>query len=182
VVSVDGGAPHRLTTEPPEDIVPAWSRDGRWLYFCSDRSGDLQIWKMPAEGGRAIQLTKQGGFEGFEETSGKFFYYAKGRGVPGIWKAPVEGGEETPVVEVDKAGFLRNWALTDQGIYFTNSDQPEKPVIEFFSFATGKATKLTSLDRPIFWTGIALSPDGRWILFSLIDRRGQNIMLVDNFH
>jgi Tol biopolymer transport system component/serine/threonine protein kinase len=182
VISADGGAPHRLTTEPSEDINPAWSRDGRWLYFCSGRSGSLQIWKMPAEGGPAIQLTKQGGFEGFEETSGKFFYYAKGRGVPGIWKAPVDGGEETPVVEADKAGLWRNWALTDQGIYFTNSDRPEKPVIEFFSFATGKATKLTSFDRRIFGTGIALSPDGRWLLFSLIDRQGRNIMLVDNFH
>jgi len=42
----------------------------------------------------------------------------------------------------------------------------EKPVIEFFSFATGKATKLTTLDRPVFTTGISLSPNGRWLLFS----------------
>jgi Tol biopolymer transport system component len=161
--------------------VPSWSRDGRWLYFCSNRSGSLQVWKMPAEGGPARQLTKQGGFEGFEEASGKFFYYAKGRGVPGIWKTPVEGGEETPVVETDKAGLWRNWALGDKGIYFTNNEQPEKPVIEFFSFATGKVIRLATLDRPINSQGIALSPEGRWLLFSLTDRQRQNVMVVENF-
>ena len=181
VISAEGGAPRRLTTEPSEDIVPSWSRDGRWLYFGSRRSGNLQIWKMPAEGGQALQLTRQGGFEGFEEASGRVFYYAKGRGVPGIWKVPVEGGEETPVVETDKAGFWRNWVLTEQGIYFANWDQRERPVIEFFSFATSKVTKLITLDRPMAGTGIALSPEGRWLLFSHIDQQRQNIMLVESF-
>lgn len=181
VISEDGGVPRRLTTEPSEDIVPNWSSDGRWIYFCSGRSGNLQIWKIPAEGGTAKQITKQGGFESVEDKAGQFLYYAKGRNIPGIWKVPVEGGEETPVVEADKAGLWRNWELTEQGIYFTNSEQREKPVIEFFSFATGKATKLAVLDRPVRGTGIGLSPDGRWLLFSPIDRQGQNIMLVENF-
>ena len=33
------------------------SRDGRWLVFNSDRSGSWEIYKMPAIGGEAIQLT-----------------------------------------------------------------------------------------------------------------------------
>jgi serine/threonine-protein kinase len=33
------------------------TRDGRWLVFNSDRSGSWQIYKMPAAGGEAIQLT-----------------------------------------------------------------------------------------------------------------------------
>jgi eukaryotic-like serine/threonine-protein kinase len=181
VISADGGVPRRLTTEPTEDILPNWSRDGQWLYFCSGRSSNLQVWKMPAEGGLARQITKQGGFESVEEASGKFLSYAKGRNVPGSWEVPVEGGEETPVVEADKAGQWCNWELAEQGIHFTNSDQREKPVIEFFSFVTGKATKLATLDRPIFGTGIGLSPDGRWLLFALIDRQGQSIKLVENF-
>ncbi len=30
-----GGAPQRLTTDPARDILPSWSRDGRWIYFAS---------------------------------------------------------------------------------------------------------------------------------------------------
>src|SRR5215813_10979450 len=66
VVSAEGGQPRRLTTDPAEDIVPSWSRDGRRIYFTSNRSGRLQIWKMPAGEGDAAQMTRQGGFEPME--------------------------------------------------------------------------------------------------------------------
>lgn len=42
--------------------MPSWSRDGHWLYFASNRSGDDQVWRVPATGGEAVQVTKQGGF------------------------------------------------------------------------------------------------------------------------
>ena len=105
IVSLRWRPPAPLTKEPSEDIDPSWSRDGRWIYFGSNRSGRLQIWKMPAEGGLAVQLTKDGGFEGFESPDGKFFYYAKGRAMAGIWRIPVEGGKETLVLDEHKAGF-----------------------------------------------------------------------------
>jgi hypothetical protein len=47
---------------------------------------------MPSSGGEAAQVTRQGGFEGFESPDGKYFYYAKGRDIPGIWRIPVAGG------------------------------------------------------------------------------------------
>src|SRR6516225_7279261 len=66
VVSVEGGRPRRLTTDASNDVVPSWSRDGKWVYFASDRTGAWQTWKMPAEGGQAVQVTKHGGFTAFE--------------------------------------------------------------------------------------------------------------------
>src|SRR5437763_10181118 len=76
----------------------------------------MQIWKVPAEGGPTVQVTKQGGFEGFESADGKYFYYAKGRAVPGIWRVPVAGGEESLVRDQHQAGLWRYWALTAKGI------------------------------------------------------------------
>ncbi|MFN0122648.1 MAG: TolB family protein [Blastocatellia bacterium] len=46
-----GGAPKPLTTEPSDDFSPSYSRDGRWIYFGSSRTGQHEIWKMPVEGG-----------------------------------------------------------------------------------------------------------------------------------
>jgi Tol biopolymer transport system component len=75
IISVEGGAARRLTTEAAEDIVPSWSNDGRWIYFCSNRGGQREVYKIPAQGGQAGQLTAQGGFEGFESGDGQFFYF-----------------------------------------------------------------------------------------------------------
>ena len=61
VISARGGNPIRLTTHPADDAWPSWSRDGQWLYFMSRRTGRLEVWKMPAGGGEAIQVTRNGG-------------------------------------------------------------------------------------------------------------------------
>ena len=180
VVSAEGGQPRRMTTDPAEDCCGSWSRDGQWVWFCSARSGSLQMWRMPAAGGEAKQMTKQGGFEGFESPDGKYFYYAKGRGVSGIWRIPVAGGEETPVLDVDKIGFLRAWKVADDGIYFAASETPTKLMIKFYHFATEKLTPIVPVEKP-FGLGLSLSPDGRWLLYTQVDRRGRDLMLMENF-
>ncbi len=37
--------------------MPRWSADGRAIFFLSSRSGSSQIWRVPATGGAAIQVT-----------------------------------------------------------------------------------------------------------------------------
>ncbi|MCI0525068.1 MAG: DPP IV N-terminal domain-containing protein, partial [Acidobacteria bacterium] len=182
VITAEGGQPRRLTTEDSADNVPSWSRDGQWIYFCSNRSGSLQIWKMPAAGGQAVQITHQGGFDNVESPDGQYLYYAKGRGVPGIWRIPVAGGEETSVLKHHRAGINRQWAVTEKGIYFTTTETPDRPLIEFFSFATGKVTTVATLAKTIYpISGLAVSPDGRWLIWPQLDQVGSDIMLMENF-
>jgi Tol biopolymer transport system component/predicted Ser/Thr protein kinase len=180
VVSAEGGRPRRLTTETSNDYLPSWSRDGRWIYFASDRTGAWQVWKMPAQRGTAIQVTKGGGFAAFESYDGKTLYYAKGLAVPGLWKVPVEGGEEISVLEQLGAGYWGYWGLTAEGIYFYNASTK---AIEFFGFATSKVTQVVKPEKePLRWNpGFAVSPDGRWILYAQADQAGSDIMLVENF-
>jgi Tol biopolymer transport system component/DNA-binding winged helix-turn-helix (wHTH) protein len=182
VISAEGGKPRRLTDDRSEDITPSWSRDGQWVYFSSTRSGSMQIWKVPSAGGPALQVTKLGGFEGFESVDGKYFYYAKGRAVPGIWRVPVNGGEENLVVDSHQAGLWRYWALTDKGIYFATAEVPSRPVIEFFNFATNKISFIAKLDTPLFRTdpGLAIAPDGQSFLIVQMDQSGSDIMLAEN--
>ena len=78
VVSANGGAPRRITTDPAEDKWPYWSNDGKWIYFSSTRSGREEIWKMPSSGGEAVQITRNSGDTPQESPDGKFVYYAKG--------------------------------------------------------------------------------------------------------
>jgi Tol biopolymer transport system component len=46
-----GGSPVQFTSGSAEDVVPSWSRDGKWVYFASNRSGTFQVWKAPLNGG-----------------------------------------------------------------------------------------------------------------------------------
>jgi Tol biopolymer transport system component/DNA-binding winged helix-turn-helix (wHTH) protein len=183
VMSSGGGPPRRLTIEPFEDVAPSWSRDGKWIYFASTRSGNMQVWKVPSEGGQAVQVTRLGGFEGFESRDGKYFYYAKGRAVPGIWQVPVNGGEERLLVDHNNAGTWRLWAVSKTGIYFATANVPSQPIIEFYNFTTRRVTQVVTLNKPLSRSdpGLTISPDGRSLLFSQLDHSGSDIMLVENF-
>ena len=39
----------QITNEPGDDMLPAWSPDGRWIAFVSTRDGTPQIYLVPAE-------------------------------------------------------------------------------------------------------------------------------------
>ncbi len=179
VVNSEGGQPRRLTTDTSNDYVPSWSRDGRWIYFASDRTGACEVWKMPAGGGPAVQVTKQRGFAASESLDGKTLYYAKGLDVPGLWKVPVEGGEETPVLPQLGTGYWGYWAAVENGIYFYDINTK---AIEFFSFATRKIIEIAKPGKcPIGFPGFSISPDNRWILVAQEDQNVSDIMLVENF-
>ena len=183
-ISASGGAVRRVTEDPSNEVVPSWSNDGRWIYFTSNRSKDLQIWKIPAGGGKARQVTSHGGFAAFESSDGKFLYYAKMTD-SGIWRMPVNGGDETLVADVIKPGRWGYWALAAEGIYFVNLDSPRNHTIDFFNFSTKKTKTIASLTEQFNTeaadSALAVSPDGRWILYAQLDQAESDIMLVENF-
>lgn len=138
---------------------------------------------MPFAGGPATQITKTGAFEGFVAPDGKLVYFSKARGVYGLWTASVEGGEEKPVPELKDAGYWRSWGMLQQGIYFISKESGSRHTIRFFSFATRRMTPLVTVDRePLWWqAGLALSPDGKRLLFAQMDAANDEIYLMENF-
>jgi Tol biopolymer transport system component len=181
VIDADGGNPRRLTDETSEEVTPSWSRDGRWIYFASKRSGRWEVWKSVAEGGAAVQVTRRGGIRAFEAPDGKFIYYIKSDG-PGIWRVPVNGGEEEVVVESYKVGW-GNWAVVDDGIYFIKEDAKAGAAIAFYNFATRQVNAVAALGKVQIWLeGLAVSPDRQSILYTRVDPGNTgNITLVENF-
>lgn len=181
-----------FTTSPAEDVVPSWSRDGKWIYFASDRSGSLQIWKVPAATGEspstpAVQVTREGGFNAVESDDRRYLYFAKGRGKPGVWRRPLDGDinsyEESVLESVQFWGL---WLLAKSGIYYLDVPQTPKPkaTLEFFDLEQKRTTKLAQFGEPLNpWNpAIALSPDGRHLLYDQLERPVSNIVLLENFH
>ena len=163
--------------------VPRWSRDGRWIYFGSNRSGNWTIWKVPSEGGKAIQISREGGLASLESDDGQFVYYYGYYDYQkrGIWRAPLSGGPETLVL--DRVIFPFNWDLTDQGIYFIDGLIQHAGTICFYDFATRRVSSLAPVHSdPGFRVdeGLNVSPDGKWLLYSG-GFSTSDIMLIDNF-
>lgn len=138
------------------------------------------MWTAPVDGGRAVQVTQHGGREAVESGDGKYVYYNKGLGIPGIWRIPVAGGEEVRVLDEALQGF---WVLLDRGIYFVNSNTTPHPTIEFFNFATRQTTQIATVEKELRLVApsLAVSPDGQWILYAQVDSVESDIMLVENF-
>ena len=49
-IPVEGGEEKRLTTAPGSDDGPEYSPDGQYIYFNSERTGHMQIWRMKPDG------------------------------------------------------------------------------------------------------------------------------------
>jgi Tol biopolymer transport system component len=177
VIDVAGGKPNTLIDWPSHEVGASWSRDGLWVYFASNRGGSWQIWKISSEGGQAYQVTREGGITAFDGGEGHL-YYVKDR-TPGIWRMPVEGGQETLVIASLHPDDAANWQVVDRGIYFIRRDATG-PAIAFYSFITEKTLRTAVLDQVPHDAAFSVSADRQWFLFSKTEQPESDILLIED--
>jgi hypothetical protein len=178
-VSADGGQTRRITSNRSTDVFPSFSRDGKWIYFSSTRTGTPFIWKIPSSGGDAVQVSPTPGMLALESIDGAHLYYVESRSVnpPGpLWRLPLKGGEAVKLMEgVGSTSF----DVVDSGIYYLERVSGEIR-LGYFDFATHKSTLVAgNLDIATF--GLTASRDGRTILYTRVDSSVNDLMLVENF-
>src|SRR5439155_14921189 len=125
-------------------------------------SGTKQIWRMPPQGGEAIQVTPNGGRIAFESPDGKSVYYTKSEeGKEGVWRMPFAGGEEPQVINsVIVAG--RAFSITRHGVYFITGTQSS--TIQFLSFRTQQNEILATVENPFNDLGHSAVATPSWTL------------------
>lgn len=182
IVSSDGGPVRRFANETSDDGTASWSHDGRWLYFASNRTGSWQIWKRTPDGGPPVQVTKNGGFAPLEAPDGKFLYYTKFE-ASGAYRVPVNGGEEVKILDDPPHGFWGYLAVASDGLYFGHEGENHSAVLSFYDFATQKTIAVGGMEKEPFFgaPGLAVSPDGRFVLYVQLDEARNNLMLAENF-
>jgi tricorn protease-like protein len=183
-VNAEGGELRRLTRDPAFESRAAWSGDGRWIYFRSNKSGSEQIWKMPAAGGDAVQITRNGGWEAFESPDERLLYYANYQSLPehGIWSVPVDGGSGKLIAEKAVPNF---WGVADRGIYYLDfsAARNQSVPLMLFSVESQRAFQVAAIEKveatsdPSF----TISRDGRWVAWAQFDRFESNLMMIENF-
>lgn len=88
MIAAEGGAPQRLTAGAFGLSAPAWSGDGRWLYFSSDRGEGVAVWRVPSTGGPAVEVARAG-ISPVPSRDGNYVHY--GGLDEGVWRSPADG-------------------------------------------------------------------------------------------
>ena len=166
VVSANGGPIRTLVEDQANNSVPSWSRDGKFIYFASNRSngwsGDDRVWKVPAEGGQPFQITRQGGFSAYESMDGQTLYYAKSRyQSPEIWQVDVNGGAESRVSLLHPSTWA-SWTVTQKGILLLSEYNGQASELQYFDFASHSVHSLATLERASFWLSATASGSSIW--------------------
>ena len=178
VIQLGSARPLRLTTEAADDAMPSWSPDGTWIYFASDRTGRQEVWKMPAAGGPAVQVTRNGGACVYPSADGRHIYYTKHDGDAELWTQPLVGGQEHQVLP---SVVNRAFVVLAGGIYFIPRPDPDGQFgVYYLDLAKGGVQLVTRINgRPDM--GLAVSPDRQHILYVQIDQVGRDLVLVNGF-
>jgi Tol biopolymer transport system component len=181
IMDSEGRNLREVTPGPFEQVVPSWSRDGKSVYFTSNKTGEWQVWRLELSSGVEKQVTHHGGFAAFESYDGKTVYYSKYEG-GGIWTVPVGGGTEERITDALHDGYWGYFAVIDSGIYFLDSDAKQGPTILFYDFRSRHTTPVLTLnENPLPWTaGLAASTDGI-TLFFVQYKLTSSIALMENF-
>jgi Tol biopolymer transport system component len=179
VVNADGSSPRQLTQGPPDNPVPSWSHDGKWIYFASERTGRFEIWRIPAAGGTAVQITHNGGWTAFDSTDGKTLYYtSRAPGADGLYAQQFPNGEVKQVLKgKDGPG---GFAVFSDGIYYVHQRGARSFEIRFLEFAGG-ATRPAGEIEGLVPSGFTVSPDRKTFLFSKLCDEKSGLMLIGNF-
>ena len=92
---------------------------------------------------------------------------------------PAQPGTESEVDGLPRVSHGRTFGPSLQAVSILFL--PRRPdLLRYFDFASKQIRPIFEVDKD-FGSGLSVSPDGRWILYSLVDVNG-DIMLVDHFH
>ncbi len=109
----------QLTDTSSNNVDPQWSADGKTIYFLSDRSGSMQLWRMDARGGNARQLTRRGqDLEGYGVTAdGRRLWWVETVHVKEINSADVHKDMDKSRARIYDDLMVRHWNYWDKGDY-----------------------------------------------------------------
>jgi Tol biopolymer transport system component len=187
-IDAGGGSPRRLTSDPASENHPAWSHDGRYVYFSYGSDGRKTIWRAPATGGSAEQVTRTGGGRPELSPDGKTLYFERSFGSSAPPTAPstsqalvavsLDGGPERTVIDcVPRYGF----SVTAAGVYHVPCGGSTSSVpLLLWDPSTGKDRVIGTLEGPLR-PGLTVSADGKTILFTREVSQGSDLMLIENF-
>ena len=164
------GEEKELTDTSSNSVSPVWGADGKSIWFASNRSGEMQLWQMQADGSQPKQVSHiEGGIEGFGiSPDEKHLYYTQFVHAKDINSADVHKDMAKSKARIYDDLMVRHWDYWDSGKYLHIF------VADLLANGVGTATDITgeksAWDTPLApyfdHAEIAWSPDGKQLAYT----------------
>ncbi|PYU68448.1 MAG: hypothetical protein DMG49_15975, partial [Acidobacteria bacterium] len=157
-IPAEHGSVRTLTTNHSgiHELNPAWSPDGKWIAYLSDKTGEYELYTRPQMGGEETRITTDGGVYRYgpvwSPDSKKLLYWDK---VHQLWFTSVE--DKKPVL-VDKSDYGDiadgSWSPDSLWIAYSKPHRRGANDVFLYSLGTKKVTKVSagfySDNNPVF--------------------------------
>ena len=182
-VVLPGGETRALTDDPADDVAPTWSRDGRWVYFASDRGDTWQIYRVPSAGGDAEPVTVGGGVAAAEAPGGGLLVIRPDR--RGLWRLPLVDGEVRDVrpvrlpVNLSPADWA-GWTVSGDAVYVLERRYDRAASVVRLG-PDGRRERVAEVADVPEDSGLGVFPGGARLLLSRQDRADSDVVIVEDF-
>jgi TolB protein len=112
--------------------TPVWSPDGSKIAFTSDKSGNIDIWVIDADGSNMRQVTRHPAWDDFPSWSSdgrKIAFQSDRAGTIDIWAIDIKTGRTEQITNFSSDEYLPDWS----------------PDMRWIAFASNKDTGLFSM-------------------------------------
>jgi Tol biopolymer transport system component/DNA-binding winged helix-turn-helix (wHTH) protein len=170
----------RIIADPADDRAPSWSRDGRSVYFASNRTGEWQVWRRPLDpDGKAEQVTRAGGFSATETWDADAILFTKAD-QPGLWRMAVSGGYPELVWDAVQPADWNNWIVHRKSIGYFRVSGAERATFETYDLVLRQERGLGTEDREITAnSGLSISSDGTRWTYATVDRSESDLWRLE---
>lgn len=177
-IDLDGANLRQISNSQYNDFTPVWSTDGQWIYFTSIRQGKYEIWRLPAKGGEAIQITRGGGRIPYPSPDGRYLYFTRHEILRRI---DLRNNRDEAIPGLESTIVERYWHPARDHIYFSPVKAVQKAAIFRLSLQSRTIEKLIEIDGilPIWRPGIAVSSDEKRIAFCYTSYQQSDILMAE---
>jgi Tol biopolymer transport system component/DNA-binding winged helix-turn-helix (wHTH) protein len=180
VYNTAGGDLRKVAASTRANSLPSWSRDGRFLYYASGEDIDTpSIWRVPVEGGAATEIIADGDLPIPSPDGSHLFFRRLGSGSVSIMRIRLDGSDLQTVKVLPVGDSSVAWWPSAGGLYVLSATAGASQ-IEYLDVATGSRRLIYTLPgRALDWIGgLAVSSDGKWLLFTQIDEQRADLYLL----
>jgi len=168
-VPVEHGDARNLTQSPGvHELNPAWSPDGQWVAYLSDRTGEYEIYLRPQKGGDEVRVTSDGNYYRFgprwSPDSKKLLYWDKRLRV---WYVEIEKKQPVLIDQADRGqmgeGWQPSWSPDSRWVAYTRLGANFASSLYLYSLDQKKVIHVTDGfyddSNPVF------DPEGKYLYF-----------------